>query len=71
MSKQEIGNNAGTIWRTLHAGGSMSFDDLLENTGLDRESAYSALGWLAREDKLEFQEQNGVVALYVYQERYY
>ena len=32
---------------------------------------YSALGWLAREDKLDFQEQNGVVSLYVYQEKYY
>lgn len=49
----------------------MSFDDLIETTGLDTESAYSALGWLAREDKLDFQEQNGVVSLYVYQEKYY
>ena len=71
MNKKEIGTNAGIVWQALHAGGAMSFDELLETTGLDAESAYSALGWLAREDKLDFQEQNGVVSLYVYQEKYY
>jgi hypothetical protein len=71
MNKEEIGTNAGMVWQALYANGAMSFDDLIETTGLNTESAYSALGWLAREDKLDFQEQNGVVSLYVYQEKYY
>ena len=54
MNKEEIGTNAGMVWQALYANGAMSFDDLIETTGLNTESAYSALGWLAREDKLDF-----------------
>ena len=44
MNKEEIGTNAGMVWQALYANGAMSFDDLIETTGLNTESAYSAFG---------------------------
>ena len=66
-----IGNHAGIVWRTLNEKGKLSFDDLQRETMLDSESVSTAIGWLAREDKINFNEQNGITTFYVYQERYY
>lgn len=71
MKKEEIGNFAGIVWRTLSDKGSLSLEDLQRETRLDTESVCTAIGWLARENKIEFDEQNGITSFYVYQERYY
>ena len=71
MDKEQIGNLAGIVWRTLSEKGKLSFEDLQHETMLDSESVNAAIGWLAREDKINFDEQNGITAFYVYQERYY
>ena len=34
------------------------------------EPVYIAIVWLARENKIEFDEQNGITSFYVNQERY-
>ena len=71
MDKEQIGNLAGIVWRTLNEKGKLSFEDLQRETMLDSESVSTAIGWLAREDKINFDEQNGITAFYVFHERYY
>ena len=71
MKKEEIGTLAGIVWRALNEKGSLSFDDLQRETRLDTEAVCTAIGWLARENKIYFDEQNGITSFYVYQERYY
>ena len=71
MDKEMIGNLAGIVWRTLNEKGKLSFEELQRETLLDSESVSTAIGWLAREDKISFDEQNGITAFYVYHERYY
>ncbi|MBQ8655525.1 MAG: winged helix-turn-helix domain-containing protein, partial [Prevotella sp.] len=46
--------------RALNEKGPLSFEDLQRETLLDSESVCTAIGWLAREDKICFDEQNGI-----------
>ena len=71
MNKEQIGILAGIVWRALNEKGPLSFEDLQRETLLDSESVCAAIGWLARENKIELDEQNGITSFYVYQERYY
>lgn len=71
MDKEQIRNLAGIVWRTLNEKGKLSFKDLQRETMLDSESVSTAIGWLAREDKINFDEQNGTTAFYVFHEIYY
>ena len=71
MDKEMIGNLAGIVWRTLNEKGKLSFEALQRETMIDSESVSTAIGWLAREDKINFDEQNGITAFYVFHERYY
>ena len=71
MNKEQIGTLAGIVWRALNEKGPLSFEDLQRETLLDSESVCAAIGWLAREDKICFNEQNSISNFYVYQEKYY
>ena len=71
MDKEMIGNLAGIVWRTLNEKGKLSFEALQRETMLDSESVSTAIGWLAREDKICFDKQNGITAFYVYHECFY
>ena len=57
MTIETIGTTAGAIWTTLSTSGKMSIKDLKKSTKIraDKE-IYSALGWLAKEGKLVFEE---------------
>lgn len=52
MEINNIGNNAGVIWNVLNANGKMTETKLKKETGLGSADFYTALGWLAREGKL-------------------
>ena len=71
MEKTKIGENAGIVWRTLENKGCLNFEQLLTETGLDMPDVFAAIGWLAREDKISFNRENGVTSVRLYQERYY
>jgi hypothetical protein len=71
MNKNQIGENAGIIWRMLESRGSLSVEQLQTETGLDLTAILTAIGWLAREDKISFNKQNGITSIYLYQEIYY
>ncbi len=49
----EIGKIAGKIWETLETEGEATVSKLLKLTDEKRDLVLMALGWLAREDKLE------------------
>lgn len=60
----KIGENAGLIWNALQ-GGALTLKTIKKATKLKNEDLYMALGWLAREGKLNFsvEEADTVVAL--------
>ena len=51
----KIGENAGAIWGALQ-NGAQGLKALKKATKLKNEELYLALGWLAREGKLNFEE---------------
>ncbi len=52
MEINNIGYNAGVVWNALNANGKMTETKLKKETGLGSAEFYTALGWLAREGKL-------------------
>ena len=55
---EEIGKTAGLVWHCLKDNGSMSLAKLTKEIGAPRDSVMQAVGWLAREDKVEIEEKN-------------
>ena len=49
----KIGLNAGKVWSTLLSEKEVDVSSISKNTQINLKDAYSALGWLAREDKVE------------------
>lgn len=54
--KEKIGTNAGIIWTLLDAEGSKSLKEIKKVCKLTEKDMYAALGWLAREGKVAFNE---------------
>lgn len=71
MYKAQIGENAGVIWRKLESKGKLNIEELQEETGLDLVEMLTALGWLARENKISISKDKGVTSISLYQETYY
>lgn len=61
MNSDVIGANAGMIWSALNLKNSQSVKMLKRVTKLKDKDIYPALGWLAREGKVEFFETEGDV----------
>ena len=57
MDKMEIGLNAGKVWQLLSDSDKWSYGKLKKKSGLEDRELGAALGWLAREDKIEFEQQ--------------
>jgi len=51
-----VGETAGVVWRTLDSAGPMSVSKLMKVVGQPRDNLMLALGWLAREDKINVAE---------------
>ncbi len=71
MNTQEIGANAGVVWRLLSAKGKLSLSDIMTLTGLPLPDLSAAIGWLAREGKVNFTIDNGRELYSVFREYYY
>ena len=52
---EEFGNNAGKVWNELNIHGPLNEKDLLKITKLSKNNVYAAIGWLARENKIQFE----------------
>ena len=70
MDKNTIGNNAGIVWRALH-NNKYSWEELVKVTALTPLELAAAIGWLAREDKIRFFSEQGMIYFEVYHECYY
>ncbi|MEA4985622.1 hypothetical protein SDC9_50648 [bioreactor metagenome] len=55
MKKETIGNNAGLVWQALQ-NGEMEVKAVKKATKLTEKDLNLALGWLAREGKVNFKE---------------
>jgi hypothetical protein len=53
---QQIGETAGVVWRTLTENGPQSIAKVVERVGGNRDLCMQAIGWLAREGKLDITE---------------
>jgi hypothetical protein len=53
-----IGVMAGVVWTTLSKNGPMTMAKLVKAIGEPRDSVMQALGWLAREEKINIVEEN-------------
>ena len=60
MNKQIIGKNAGILWRFLNTDAHKKWQlaEVKKGTGLDDMELASAIGGLAREDKIQFELQH-------------
>lgn len=54
MDKFKIGENAGIIWRMMDNNKHWEYGELKKATGLSDRELNAAIGWLARENKIQF-----------------
>ena len=54
-TSDQFGRNAGRLWQTLEKHGALSKDQLQKNTQLRPYEIDIAIGWLAREGKISFE----------------
>lgn len=52
MENDNIGENAGKVWRFLSESGGQSTASIAKTTGLKSDEVLKAIGWLAREGKV-------------------
>ncbi len=52
----EVGDTAGKVWHILDQKGSLTIAKLVKEIDAPRNVIMQALGWLAREDKIEIEE---------------
>ena len=58
MLNEKIGNNAGLVWTAL-SNGELNVKAVKKATKLNEKDLNLALGWLAREGKVKFNEVEG------------
>jgi hypothetical protein len=51
-----IGETAGVVWCALSENGAMTMAKLIKAVGQPRDNVMQAIGWLAREDKIDIVE---------------
>ena len=60
---EKIGTDAGHVWGLLNESGTKSVKELKKLAKLTDKEIYAAIGWLAREEKLLFNEVEGELQL--------
>lgn len=56
MNIEQIGNNAGLVWNALNEADVLGIKQLKKITKLKDKEVFAAIGWLAREGKINTQE---------------
>lgn len=65
MDKAEIGMNAGKIWHLLENNAKWSYKELKSKSGLKDKELGAALGWLAREERIEPDQEGDELFVFV------
>lgn len=68
--KKSIGENAGIVWRSLSYN-EKSWYELLNDTTLTPLELACAIGWLARENKIDVHINGDIFYFSVYHENYF
>ena len=72
MNKKLIGTNAGIIWNLLNNRQKWNVTQLKESSGLLEKEIYTAIGCLARENKIEIDKnEEGQEVYYLLIEYYF
>ena len=71
MNKKLIGTNAGIVWNLLNNSQKWSVAQLKEASGLSEREIYAAIGWLARENKIEIDKSEEDQEVYYLLIEYY
>ena len=66
VNEHRIGETAGTIWEILSQQGPLSFAALMEEVNAPQSLFFMAIGWLSREEKLQFDQANGDYLIRLY-----
>lgn len=66
MDKRSIGVNAGVVWRLLDNNRRWEYNELKAASGLSDRDLNAAIGWLARENKIEFKTDAATSKEYLY-----
>jgi hypothetical protein len=61
--KEQVGDAAGEVWRLLNQGGPQTLAQLKKKINGSSELLGFAVGWLAREDKLEILKEKRSILL--------
>ena len=64
MDRKQVCVYAGKVWQLLSNNEKWGYGTLKRKSGLKDKELGAALGWLAREDKIEFEQEEE--ELYVY-----
>ena len=59
MNFAQVGETAGAIWQALSTSGPLTMAILMEEINAPQSVFFMAVGWLAREDKLEIERTDG------------
>lgn len=59
----EIGKNAGLVWEELSSNGAVTIASLKKSKNLSEVEVQRAIGWLAREDKICFEQKGKSVLI--------
>lgn len=65
MNTETIGTYAGLVWEALNIGEALGTKQIKKITKLKDKELYAALGWLAREGKVNFAETEDAKELLV------
>jgi len=58
-----IGRNAGLVWKALNSNGPATIASLKKSQNLSEVEVQRAIGWLAREDKVFFDQKGKSVLI--------
>jgi len=61
--RDEIGNAAGVVWEFLNQQGETVLVTLKDRTGLSEGILFMALGWLAREEKVNLLKEGRTIRI--------
>lgn len=59
VTYNQIGETAGAVWETLSKQGPLTFAALMEEIDAPQSLFFMAVGWLSREEKLQFEPADG------------
>ena len=58
---EQIGQTAGAVWQILADKGALTTARLVKEVGVPRDLVMQAIGWLAREDKIQVDDSRARV----------